>query len=185
MGFFDSILGRTKGIKPKVDKLFSISTAYVTLNTEFDLSSTGKSGICFKPVESADFTHVENDIKDLLKISGTRFEIVQDEFEYMWVIVMDEQFENLVSDIHVVSSTLVDAGYDEQILCAVFKFKNQKTVFWIYNYKQGEFYPFVPVDATQRLRDYSYEFRLRSIMQQELPVEQELERWYPIWDVPF
>jgi len=103
----------------------------------------------------------------------------------MWVIVMDEQFENLVSDIHVVSSTLIDAGYDEQILCAVFKFKNQKTVFWIYNYKQGEFYPFVPVDATQRLRDYSYEFRLRSIMQQELPVEQELERWYPIWDVPF
>jgi len=67
MGFFDSILGRTKGIKPKVDKLFSISTAYVTLNTEFDLSSTRKSGICFKPVESADFTHVENDIKALLK----------------------------------------------------------------------------------------------------------------------
>src|SRR5674476_963908 len=111
MGFLDSLLGRTKGIAPKVDSLFSMATAYITLSTEFSLSSTGKAGICFKPVESGDFDQVENEIVELLKISETTFEIRQDEFGYAWVIVADAQFENVVSDIHAVSSTLIDGGY--------------------------------------------------------------------------
>ncbi len=185
MGFLDSILGRTKGVAPKVDRLFSMATAYITLKAEFNLQSTGKGGICFKPVESGGFDQCENEIKELLKISGTLFTITQDEFGYAWVVVSDEQFENLVSDIHAVSSTLIDGGYGEQILCAVFPFSNHRGVFWIYNYKHGEFYPFVPVDVQHHKRDYAYEFRLRSVMQQELPIEHELERWYPLWDVPF
>jgi PspA associated protein B len=184
MGFIDSLLGRTKGIAPKVDGLFSMATVYITLSTEFSLSPTGKAGICFKPVESGGFAQVENEIVELLKISETAFEIKQDEFGYAWVIVSDVQFENVVSDIHAVSSTLIDGGYGEQVLCAVFPFRNQKNVFWIYSYKRGKFYPFVPVEPKQRTRDYAYEFRLRSVLQRELPIEQELERWYPLWDVP-
>ena len=185
MGLLDSFLGRTKGVAPKVDNLFALATAYITLKAEFNLQSTGKGGVCFKPVESGDFSECENEIKELLKISGTLFEIKQDEFGYAWVIVADAQFESCVSDIHAVSSTLIDGGYGEQILCAVFPFSGEKDVFWIYNYKRGEFYPFVPLDVKQHKRDYAYEFRLRSIMQRELPIEQELERWYPLWDVPF
>ncbi len=184
MGFLDALLGRTKGIAPKVDRLFSMATAYITLKAEFNLQSTGKGGICFKPVESGDFDQCEDEIRELLKVSGTVFATAQDAFGYAWVVVSDPQFENLVSDIHAVSSTLIDGGYGEQILCAVFPFRNQRDVFWIYNYKRGEFYPFVPVDVQHHKRDYAYEFRLRSVMQQELPIEQELERWYPLWDVP-
>ncbi|MGZ4863950.1 MAG: PspA-associated protein PspAB [Halobacteriota archaeon] len=184
MGFLDSLLGRTKGIAPKVDSLFSMATAYITLNTEFSLRSTGKAGICFMPVESGDFAQCENEIVELLKISETAFEVKQDEFGYAWVVVTDAQFENLVSDIYAVSSTLIDGGYGEQVLCAVFPFLNQKSAFWIYSYKRGNFYPFVPVEPTQRKRDYAYEFRLRSVLQRELPIEQELERWYPLWDMP-
>jgi hypothetical protein len=66
----------------------------------------------------------------------------------------------------------------------VFPFRNEKRIFWIYNYKRGLFYPFVLADAKQHKRDYAYEFRLRSVMKSELPIEQELERWYPLWDVP-
>ena len=75
--------------------------------------------------------------------------------------VSDAQFENVVSDLHAVSSTLIDGGFGEQILCAVFPFRNEKSIFWIYNYKRGDFYPFVPTDAKQHKRDYAYEFRLR------------------------
>src|SRR5674536_343914 len=129
MGFLDSLLGRTKGIAPKVDSLFSMATAYITLSTEFSLSSTGKAGICFKPVESGDFDQVENEIVELLKISETTFEIKQDEFGYAWVIVADVQFENVVSDIHAVSSTLIDGGYGEQVLCAVSRFGTKRVSF--------------------------------------------------------
>jgi len=184
MGFLDALLGRTKGIAPKVESLFAMATAYITLSTQFSLQPTGKAGICFKPVESGGFSKCEKEIEELLKISETTFEIKQDEFGYAWVIVSDTQFENVVSDLHAVSSTLIDGGYGEQILCAVFPFRNEKSVFWIYNYKRGDFYPFVPTDAKQHKRDYAYEFRLRSVMQSELPIEQELERWYPLWDVP-
>ena len=38
------------------------------------------------------------------------------------------------------------------------------------------FHPFVLADAKQHKRDYAYEFRLRSVMKSELPIEQELER---------
>jgi PspA associated protein B len=184
MGFLDSFLGRTKGITPKVESLFSMATAYITLSTEFGMSSTEKAGICFKPVESGDFVQCENEIVELLKISETAFQVKQDEFGYAWVVVTDPQFENLVSDIHAVSSTLIDGGYGEQILCAVFPFRNQKNIFWIYSYKRGNFYPFVPVEPKEHKRDYAFEFRLRSVLQHELPIEQELERWYPLWDVP-
>lgn len=184
MGFLDALLGRTKGIAPKVESLFAMATAYITLSTQFSLQPTGKAGICFKPVESGGFSKCEKEIEELLKISETTFEIKQDEFGYAWVIVSDTQFENVVSDLHAVSSSLIDGGYGEQILCAVFPFRNEKSVFWIYNYKRGDFYPFVPTDAKQHKRDYAYEFRLRSVMQSELPIEQELERWYPLWDVP-
>jgi len=68
------------------------------------------------------FRKCESEIEDLLKISETTFEIKQDEFGYVWVIVSDTQFENVVSDLHAVSSTLIDGGYGEQILCAVFPF---------------------------------------------------------------
>jgi hypothetical protein len=184
MGFLDSLLGRTKGIPPKADGLFSMATGYITLSTAFSLQPTGKAGICFKPVESGAFTQCENEIVELLKISDTDFEIEEDAFGYAWIIISDSQFENVVSDLHAVSSTLIDGGYGEQILCAVFPFQNKQNVFWIYNYKRGQFYPFAPVEPEQHKRDYAYEFRLRSVMQRELPIEQELERWYPLWDVP-
>ena len=184
MGFLDSLLGRTKGIAPKVDGLFSMATVYITLSTEFGLQPTGRAGICFKPVESGGFAQCEHEVVKLLKISDTDFEIKEDAFGYAWVIVSDAQFENVVSDLHAVSSTLIDGGYGEQILCAVFPFQNRQNVFWIYNYKRGQFYPFAPVDPKEHKRDYACEFRLRSVMQRELPIEQDLERWYPLWDVP-
>jgi len=184
MGFLDSLLGRTKGIAPKVNSLFAMASAYITLNTEFNLQPIGRAGICFKPVESGFFAECENQIAELLKISKTVFEIKEDAFNYAWVVISDPQFENVVSDIHAVSSTLIDGGFGEQILCAVFPFRNKEKIFWIYNYKRGQFYPFVPVNVQQHKRDYAYEFRLQSVLKAELPMEQEVERWYPLWDVP-
>jgi hypothetical protein len=105
----------------------------------------------------------------------------KDSYGYLWVILSDPEFEDLVSTIYMVSETLTDHGFGEQLLCAVFKFKAEKEVFWIYNFKQGKYYPFVP---DGKKRDASYEFRLRSIMEKELPIEKETERWYPLWDIP-
>jgi hypothetical protein len=184
MGFLDVLLGKSKLPKPRPEKLFAISTAYVTLNTNLNLRSEG-AGICFKPLEASRFQNAELEIEELLqqscKETHTIYKIQKDSYRYLWVILNDPDFEDLVSTIYMVSETLNEHGFGEQLLCAVFKFKDESDVFWIYNFKQAKFYPFVPKG---KQRDSSYEFRLRSVMEKELPIEKEVERWYPLWDIP-
>jgi hypothetical protein len=40
----------------------------------------------------------------------------------------------------------------------------------------------VPKGGAQR--DTSQEFRLRSLMEKELPVEKDEAKWYPMWGMP-
>jgi len=67
----------------------------------------------------------------------------------------------------------------------VFAFKDAKgrPLYWIYNYKRGSFYPFVPASGQQQ-RDNERELQLRAQIGRELPVEAELERWFPLWGIP-
>jgi hypothetical protein len=36
-----------------------------------------------------------------------------------------------------------------------------------------------------RKRDDNLEFRMRSAMERELPIEKEMEKWHPLWGIPF
>ena len=188
MGFLDILLGRNKPVKSQPEALFSITTAEITLNTRLGVIPTGKAAISFKPVESSFFDNLDSEIKDLLRISakstGTEYWIRDDNYGYRWVILDDKDFEDLVSTIHMVSETIADHGYGPQLLAAVFGFREDvKSVFWIYNYKRGKFYPFVP--EGQQRRDHATEMRLRSVMEKELPIEPVLEQWYALWGIPF
>jgi hypothetical protein len=87
--------------------------------------------------------------------------------------------------INAVSGSLETGGYGDRVLCAVFGFGDAKKrpLYWIYNYKRGTFYPFVPA-AGQEQRDNERELVLKAQMGNELPVEQELTRWFPLWGIP-
>jgi hypothetical protein len=71
------------------------------------------------------------------------------------------------------------------VLCAVFALRDarDKRIYWIYNYKRGAFYPFVPAGGAQQ-RDNERELRLKAQIGADLPVEAELERWFPLWGIP-
>ncbi|MBI4317710.1 MAG: hypothetical protein HY675_04400 [Chloroflexi bacterium] len=188
MSWLDALFGRQKPVKSQVESLFAITTSSVTLAVRFGLNPTGRAGICFKPVASSYFEAAEVEVKDLLRIaareSGTRIELAKDSYNFQWVVMDDKDFEDLVAATHMVSQTLAEHGFGEQLLAAVFQFLDaqRQPVYWIYNYKRGRFYPFVPTQGKQR--DNAYELRLRAVMEKEMPVEQELERWYPLWDIP-
>ena len=76
-------------------------------------------------------------------------------------------------------------GYGDRILAAVFSFRDERgrALYWIYNYKRGAFYPFVPSGGEQQ-RDSERELQLKAQIGSELPVEAELERWFPLWGIP-
>ena len=187
MGLLDSILGRTKIKQPARDRLFAMTTAQVTLETSLGLKHRNVAGIVFQPLATADFEQIVKDTDDLLRSAaqdtGTTVESKDDEFGYRWIVLRDEEFEDLVVSLNVVSSNLEGGGYGDRLLCAVFSFEeNGRPLYFIYNFKRGAYYPFVPTGDKQR--DNEHELRLKAQIGQELPIEPELERWFPLWEIP-
>ena len=187
MGFLDVLRGKRQLKKPvPTDRLFAMSTAYITMEMELGLKTPGKAGIMFQPLATADFERhrARHGGGRARQRRGDRddIEVSDDEFGYRWMILVDEDFEDLVVGINAVSTALEAGGYGDRILAAVFAFRDEggKPVYWIYNYKRGAFYPFVPAGGAQQ-RDNERELRLKAQIGNELPVEAELERWFPLW----
>jgi hypothetical protein len=183
----DSMLGRSRLPAAKNDRLFAISTASITLEMDLNIKPSSLAGICFKSLGMTKYESAREEIEQLLQLStpetGTEFSIEKDEYNFLWVILKDRDFEDLVTTIHMISQTLIEHGFGEQILCAVYRFQSNGPVYWIYNFKQGNYYPFVPQGKNKR--DNSMEFRLKSLMEKELPIEKDVEKWHPLWNMPF
>jgi hypothetical protein len=188
LGFFDALLGGKGKLKaPAPDRLFAMSTAYVQLETGLGITSRGAAGLVFQPLGTADFESLMKETEELLSSAaqetGTTTETKVDEHGYRWAILRDPDFEDIVVAVNTVSTQLDSGGYGDRLLCAVFAFEEDgKPVYWIYNYKRGSFYPFVPTGKQQR--DSEREFRLKAQMADELPLEQEVGRDLPLWDIP-
>ena len=189
MGLFDILTGKRKLKAPAESRLFAMSTAAVTLEMTLELVSSKQAAIVFQPLATADFSSIVDDMEEVLRgtgdDTGTTVERRDDEFGYRWMILGDEDFEDLVVGVNVVSQALQDGGYGERVLCAVFALKDSRDrpVYWIYNYKRGAFYPFVPSGGAQQ-RDNERELRIKAQVGADLPVEAELERWFPLWGIP-
>ena len=190
MGFLDALLGRRKAAPPAArDRLFAISTAYVTLETSHDVRSRGVAAIVFQPLATADFSQIVRDMEDVVRSTGeetgTTVETQDDSFGYRWMIVRDEEVEDLVVAINAVNEAIALGGYGDRVLAAVFAFEDgqKKPVYFIYNVKRGAWYPFVPAPGDQQ-RNVERELQIKAQIDGELPIEPELERWFPLWGVP-
>jgi hypothetical protein len=56
-------------------------------------------------------------------------------------------------------------------------------VYWIYGFKTGTWWPFVPTGAKQE-RDNAQELELKAKLEPELPVEPDLSKWLALFDAP-
>jgi len=191
MGLFDAIIGRRKIAGPAPDRLFAITTAYITLETEHQIGSRGVAAIVFQPLETGDFERIAADMEEVLRgtgaDSGSTIETSADSFGYRWMIVRDPDVEDLAVGINAVSDQLAIDGYGDRLLCAVFAFKDAAgaSIYFIYNYKRGTWYPFAPAgDAAAQERATERELRLRAVIGADLPIEPELDRWFPLWGIP-
>lgn len=189
MGLLEIITGKRKLAGPAPDRLFAMSTAYVTLETGLGMSNRRAAAIVFQPLATVDFDQVVKDMEDVVKAtaadSATTVERSDDSYGFRWLILRGSDFESLVVGINAISSALKDGGYGERLLCAVFGFsdRDSKRLYWIYNYKRATFYPFIPTDGTEQ-RDSERELVVKAQVGAELPVEPELERWFPLWGIP-
>lgn len=200
MGLLDALLGRTKPVRANLDALFALPSAAVTLETAAGLVLSGKAGVCWKPPAGRPAEDVQREISQLLDIpdddaapggatEAGALSQAEDSYGYRWLLLEDDDVENLVTRVHVVNSTLTDEGWGPQLLCSVFGLapgpdadKETRPLFLVYLYKRGTFYPFAP-DGTEH-RDSELELRVRAVLGSDLPTEPDLSRWFPLWDMP-
>jgi hypothetical protein len=189
VGFLDALFGGGKKLKaPAPDRLFAMTTAYVAMETEYGLKTRGAAGIVFQAVQTAEFNEILGETDALLRSAaedtGTRIEQHTDDYGYRWVVLRDDDFEDLVVAINTVSSQLQSGGYGDRLLATVFAFEDRgRPVYFIYNFKRGAYYPFVPKEGKEQ-RDNERELQLKAQLGRDLPMEEDLTRWFPLWEIP-
>jgi len=189
VGLLDALFGKKKLKSASLDRLFALPTARVTLEVECGLVPAGAAAVVFKPMSTSEFARAESETEQLLDAaaaeSGSKLERRTDGYGYVWVIVHDPDFEDLVTSTHVVSSELQAHGFGEQLLAAAFRFdRDERPVYLIYGYKRAAFWPFVPTGEGQE-RDNALELRVKGELDGVLPMEQDLSRWLALFDAPF
>jgi hypothetical protein len=191
VGFLDSLLGRTKPVQPKLDDLFALPSAAITLEAGSTFKPTGSGSVCFRQVEGRSFSDVQKEVQDLLDMSsgkegGLPVEVTKDSYGFTWLVSsrMSDELEALVTDLHAVNSSLVDAGFGPQLLCTLVAFRDdqERRLALIYLYKRGTFYPFAPQNGERR--DNALELEVRGVIGDDLKWEQDLTRWFPVWGAP-
>jgi hypothetical protein len=192
----DIFTGRHQVKGPAPDRLFAISTAYVALQSEYQIDPVGTAAIVFQALATSEFEATLRDMEEVVKAtggdSGTSVSTEDDSYGYRWMILRNSagapSVEDLAVGINAVSSSIETAGHGERLLCAVFAFTDaqKRKVYFIYNYKRGTWYPFVPdpdpAHPQQRLTER--ELQIKAQMSSEIPMEPELERWFPLWGIP-
>ncbi len=188
MGLGDILFGRKKLGGAKLDKLFALPSARLTLEAELGLRPGGLAAVVFKPLSAGEFHRVEQEIDELLAVaaesSGSEVRRRSDTYGFQWLVVRDQDFEDLVTAVHLVSSELEARGFGAQLLAAIFAFEGRpRRIHLVYGFKRGTFWPFVPTGEGQQ-RDNAEELRLKNELEGELPIEPELERWLGLFDAP-
>lgn len=190
MGLRDVLTGRHQVKGPAPDRLFAIATAYITLQTEHQIEPAGAAAIVFQALATSEFEATIREMEEVVRATGgetgTQVSTQDDSYGYRWMVLKGAAVEDLAVGINAVSSSIETAGHGERLLCAVFAFKDAhaQPIYFIYNYKRGFWYPFVPAPGNANERLTERELQLKAQMSSELPMEPELERWFPLWGIP-
>ena len=189
MGLFDAIMGRRKPARPDLDAIFGLPSAAITLSASLGYEPTGSGAVAFRVPEGRAFGEVQGEIEALLEASGNpAVQVTADAYGYTWLVVSTDppDVAALVTHLHAVNITLQDRGFGPQLLCAMAGFRGPggRTLGMVYLFKQGAFYPFAPQPGGGQVRDNLLELQIRDLVADDLVVEKDLGRWFPIWGAP-
>ncbi|WP_225822635.1 PspA-associated protein PspAB [Streptomyces naphthomycinicus] len=192
MGLLDILLGRTKPVAPDLDRLFALPSAAVTLQAASGFTPTGSGAVCFATVEGAAFEQTHREVQALLDAdtdrTGPPVELCRDGFGYSWLVSRrsPDQLPQLVNDLHAVNGSLEINGFGPQLLCSLAAFTDDRgrKLALVYLYKRGTFYPFAPLPGAAERRDTALELQLKAVLEDDLRIEPDLGRWFPVWGAP-
>ncbi|MET8164723.1 hypothetical protein ABZT34_10760 [Streptomyces sp. NPDC005329] len=198
MGLLEILLGRTKPVVPDLDQLFALPSAAVTLEAAAGFTPTGQGAVCFATVEGSAFEQTHREVQALLDAdterTGPPVRLVRDDYGYSWLVSQraPDQLPLLVNDLHAVNSAMEVNGFGPQLLCSLAGFEEQRgaareadgrRLALVYLYKRGSFYPLC-TRSDQHKRDNALELQVAALLADDLRIEKDTSRWFPLWDAP-
>ncbi|WP_086829276.1 hypothetical protein [Streptomyces sp. NRRL B-24572] len=145
MGLLDSILGRSRPVRPDLDRLFGLPAAALTLQAGTGFVPAGAGSVCFAAVEGGAFARLKEDVQDLLDVEEVAgpdrgagggegrstgpgaypVTYTSDAYGYTWLTVRrpSENLITLVNDLHSVNALLEEAGFGPNLLCSLTAFR--------------------------------------------------------------
>ena len=179
------------------DLIFSLSSSHITLDRKVGLVTTGRCVLVIKTNGGQYFREMELEVKRFLDALETeedssaadlRYDTITDYHGYLWIVLYGKRIEDLLAGLTAVGDLVMERGFSNQILAAVFQFYNERdnnqSSFLIYDYKRNKFYPFVPVSHKRKTRNTTEEMRIMETMADEIPFEKDKDLWYPLWNLP-
>lgn len=187
MGFLDALMGRRKPARPDLDAIFGLPSGAITLSASMGFEATGTGAVAFRVPEGRAFSEIQAEVEALLAASGNpAVEVTGDQYGYTWLVIRTDppDVAALVTHLHAVNVTLQDSGFGPQLLCSLVTFVGpaERPLAMIYLFKQGSFYPFAPTAG--QTRDNVLELQIRDLLRDDLAVEDDLSRWFPVWGAP-
>ncbi|WP_049924793.1 PspA-associated protein PspAB, partial [Halogeometricum borinquense] len=161
-----------------------IRDSYITMEADLDFDPVGAAALCFSSVDSTDFAQTVEEVEAILKAgeeeTGTDFRLYEDSHGWEWVVLEDDDPEDLVTSIHFAADEFIERGYGSRLLAAVFGFERDgDRAYWIYSFRRGAYYPFAPERG--RNQNDRILMKLESVLDGELELEPDKEYWYPMW----
>lgn len=179
------------------DLIFSLSSSHITLDRKVGLVTTGRCVLVIKTNGGQYFREMELEVKRFLdaleaeedsSAADLRYDTITDYHGYLWIVLYGKRIEDLLAGLTAVGDLVMERGFSNQILAAVFQFYNERdnnqSSFLIYDYKRNKFYPFVPVSHKRKTRNTTEEMRIMETMADEMPFEKDKDLWYPLWNLP-
>jgi hypothetical protein len=178
------------------DLIFSLSSSHITLDRKVGLVTTGRCVLVMKTNGGQYFREMEQEVKRFLNALETEdsssvdlhHDTITDYHGYLWIVLYGKRIEDLLAGLTAVGDLVMERGFSNQMLAAVFQFYNERdnnqSSFLVYDYKRNKFYPFVPISHKRKTRNTTEEMRIMETMADEMPFEKDKDLWYPLWNLP-
>lgn len=188
MGLWQALLGRSTPRPARLDALFAVPTAALTLETTLGLRPTGTGSVCLRAAGGPAFARTQAEVLALLdadpRVPPVR--VSEDRFGFTWLTLERPEASpgELCADLHVANTLLEEQGFGTGLLCSVVVFTggDGHRVGLVYLYKQGSFYPFAP--RGEGARDTLEEVQVAQAVAGDLPMEEDRQRWLALWGAP-
>lgn len=166
------------------EDLVALSRVSLALETNMGYEPAKEGGLAFSDIDSHDFDKALEEVKGVIHKDDERENAnlnIEDIHGTQWIVIEDDSVESLAANLQYGASAMNSVDYCSRLLAAVLPFEkeNDNTAYIIYSFRRGKFYPFVPIDGSNR--DTKTERKISVILDDEIDVEDDRNYWYPLW----